>query len=226
MISLLFWEAYFFNQKNRMEKELTKEEKQSLEEQAIETLLQYGARFSVPLKIQSKQVSKKVQWWNKHFPKLAITVRDKRIPKVWNVKKETITDLLAGEKEVYMRYFHIKPLYLGTIDMIRKLELEMNYSEDDIQNNPAIESNKLFKYTELMAKIVAVATLNVSEIADPLSGKVEELQKFFLTHLTSGRLQRLCMIIDQLRNKAGFTNSIRLILQVETTTTPKASRVE
>jgi len=209
-----------------MEKELTNEEKQALEEQAIETLLQYGAKFSVPLKIKPKKTPKLLQWWNKHFPKVAIKLRNRRISKKWDVKKETITDLLAGEKEVYMRHFHIKPLYLGTIDMIRKLELEMNYNEDDIQKNPAIESNKLFKYTELMAKIVAVATLNVSEIADPLSGKVKELQKFFLTHLTSGRLQRLCMIIDQLRNKAGFTNSIRLILQVETTTTPKASRVE
>ena len=62
-------------------KELTKEERLELENQAIETLLQYGAKFSVPLKIFPRTAPKLIQWWNKHFPKLAIRWTDKRVPK-------------------------------------------------------------------------------------------------------------------------------------------------
>jgi hypothetical protein len=208
-------------------KELTKEERLELENQAIETLLQYGAKFSVPLKIFPRTAPKLIQWWNKHFPKLAIRWTDKRVPKKWLVEKEDVSDLMTGTTtELYMRRFHIRPLYLGTIDMIRSLELEIEFNEDAIQKNPSQESEKLFKYNKLMAKIVAVATLNISDVADPLNNEVKDLAKFFYTHLTSARLQRLCMIIDQLKNRGGFTNSIRLILQVPATTIPKADRVE
>ena len=208
-------------------KELTKEERMELENQAIETLLQYGAKFSVPLKILPRTAPKLIQWWNKHFPKLSIKWIDKRVPKKWFVEKEDVSDLMTGTTtELYMRRFHIRPLYLGTIDMLRSLELEIKFDEDAIQKNPAQESEKLFKYNKLMAKIVAVATLNISDVADPLNKEVKDLTKFFYTHLTNARLQRLCMIIDQLKNRGGFTNSIRLMLQVEATTMPKADRVE
>ena len=208
-------------------KELTKEQRLELESQAIETLLQYGAKFSVPLKILPRTAPKVILWWNKHFPKFAIKWTDRRVPWKWLVEKENVTDIMTGATtELYMRQFHIRPLYLGTIDMIRSLELEIEYNEDAIQKRTAIESEKLFRYNKLMAKIVAVATLNISDVADPLSKNVDNLAKFFFTHLTCARLQRLCMIIDQLKNRGGFTNSIRLMLQVETTTTPKANRVE
>ena len=214
-------------EEQKEEKELTKEQRLELEEKAIETLLQYGAKFSVPLKVSPKAAPKWILWWNKRFPGLAIAWRDKRIPKNWIVEKDNVPNVFTGKAdEVYMRRFHIKPLYLGTIDMIRALELEINFNEDAIQNNPTIESEKLLKYTNLMAKIVAVATLNVCDVADPMNKKVSDLQKFFKNHLTTRRLQRLCMIIDQLKDRAGFTNSIRLILQVEATTIPKADRVE
>lgn len=208
-------------------KELTKEQRLELENQAIETLLQYGAKFSVPLKILPRTAPKLIQWWNKHFPMLSIKWTDRRIPRKWFVEKEDVADITTGKTtSLYMRRFHLKPLYLGTIDMIRSLELDINFSEDAIQKNPAQESEKLFKHSKLMAKIVAVATLNVSDIADPLNKDVNDLAKFFHTHLTSARLQRLCMIIDQLKNRGGFTSSIRLMLQVEATTIPKADRVE
>ena len=208
-------------------KELTKEERLELENQAIETFLQYGAKFTVPLKIFRRAAPNCTKGRNKHFPKLAIRWTDKRVPKKWLVEKEDVSDLMTGTTtELYMRRFHIRPLYLGTIDMIRSLELEIEFNEDAIQKNPSQESEKLFKYNKLMAKIVAVATLNISDVADPLNNEVKDLAKFFYTHLTSARLQRLCMIIDQLKNRGGFTNSIRLILQVPATTIPKADRVE
>lgn len=208
-------------------KDLTKEERLELERQAIETLLQYGAKFSVPLKILPRTDPILIQWWNKHFPKLSIKWTDRRVPKKWLIEKEDVPDLMTGTTtELYMRQFHIRPLYLGTIDMIRSLEMEIDFNEDAIQKNPAQESEKLFKYNKLMAKIVAIATLNISDVADPLNKEVNDLSKFFFTHLTCARLQRLCMIIDQLKNRGGFTNSIRLTLQVEATTIPKADRVE
>jgi hypothetical protein len=209
------------------DQELTKEQKLELEEKAIETLLQYGAKFNVPLKIYPKSAPKRIQWWNKHFPKLAIRWKDSRVDPNWNVDIETVTDIsTGGNKDVYMRHFVIRPLYLGTIDFIRALELEIKFDENAIQKEPVAQSEKLFKYTKTMAKIVAVAILNVCDITDPYNDDVPDLQKFLYTHLTCARLQKLCMIIDQLKDRASFTNSIRLILQVEVMTTPKADRVE
>jgi len=209
------------------DKELTREERLDIEEKAIQALLQYGVKFSVPLKIEPSKPSKMILWWNRHFPKWAKSSRDKRIPDKWNVETVEIPDINQGQmKAVYMRNFHIKPLYLGTIDFIRMLAIEIEYNEQSIQENPAIESANLGKYSPLMAKIVAIATLNCCDISDPLYKEVKELQQFFRNHLTVMRLQKLCQIIDQMTNKAGFTSSIRLILQLETETKPKADRVE
>lgn len=213
--------------KNKELSELSREERLDIEEQAIQALLQYGVKFSVPLKIEPVAIPKRILWWNRHFPKFAKSWRDKRIPEDWNVEIVEIPDIILGRtKEVYMRHFHVKPLYLGTIDFIRMLSIEMEYNEQSIQENPAVESENLGKYTSLMAKIVAVATLNCCEISDPLYKEVKSLQKFFKNHLTVMRLQKLCLTINQMSNKAGFTSSIRLILQVETETKPKADRIE
>lgn len=208
-------------------KNLSKEERLELEEQAIQALLQYGVKFSVPLKFEPRKAPKRVLLWNKYFPRWAKDCRDKRIPADWNVEIKEVADINLGQtKEVYMRNFHIKPLYLGTIDFIRMLSIEIEYNEAELQENPMQESGRMMKYIPLMSKITAVAVMNCCEVADPIYKETKPLAKFFRNHLTGMRLQKLCQIISQMSDKGGFTNSIRSIQQVEATTQPRASRVE
>ena len=210
------------------ERELTREERLEIEEQAIQALLQYGVKFSVPLKITPKKAPKRILLWNKIFPNRVKIWRDKRIPKGWNVEITEIPDINLGRnKSVFVRHFHIKPLYLGTIDTLRKLYLEIEFNEESIQDKPIAESKELFKYTSLMAEIAAVATINSGVIADPLDKQTKELKQFFIEHLTVGRLQKMAGVINQMMNPAGFTASIRLIREVGTTKPkPRANRIE
>lgn len=207
-------------------KDLTKEERLELEEKAIEALLQLGVKFSVPLKIYPVKPPKRVLWWNRTFPKMARIWRDKRIPVDWDVSVMEVPDADKGKMvDMYMRNFHIKPLYLGTIDYLRKLYIQIEYNEKDIQEQPIQESKKLFKYIPLMAEIAAVAVINSPEITNKRSKEVEQLKTFFINHLTVARLKKLSDVISQMMNPGGFTSSIRSIREVGTTK-PKANLVE
>lgn len=212
---------------NKKKQDLTREEKLELENQALDALLQYGVKFTIPLRLQPVSAPRLIQFWNRHFSTHAIRWRDRRIPKDWNVTIVGVKDIDTDEDvPTYMRNFHLKPLYLGTIDMIQKIKLDIDFDEKRISENASVESEKLLNNIPTMAKIVAVALLNCSDAADPLNDKVPELQRFMMSHLTVGRLQKLSLIIDQMRNKAGFVNSIRLIFQQEDLTAPKADRIE
>ena len=200
--------------------ELTREERLDIEERAIQALIDMGVKFSVPLKITPGKPSKWILWWNKMFPSKAKIWRDKRIPKDWNVTTEEIPDANLGKiQTVYQRNFFIKPLYLGTIDYLRKLYLNIEYDEATIQDQPIQESKKLFKYIPLVAEIAAVAVLN-----DPC---VKELKQFFIEHLSVKRLEKLSLVISQMMNAGGFTSSIRSIKEIGTTKpNPRANLVE
>lgn len=207
-------------------KDLTKEERLELEEKAIEALLQLGVKFSVPLKIYPVKPPKRVLWWNRTFPKMARIWRDKRIPVDWDVSVMEAPDADKGKMvDMYMRNFHIKPLYLGTIDYLRKLYIQIEYNEKDIQEQPIQESKKLFKYIPLMAEIAAVAVINSPEITNKRSKEVEQLKTFFINHLTVARLKKLSDVISQMMNPGGFTSSIRSIREVGMTK-PKANLIE
>lgn len=207
-------------------KDLTKEERLELEEKAIEALLQLGVKFSVPLKIYPVKPPKRVLWWNRTFPKMARIWRDKRIPVDWDVSVMEVPDADKGKMvDMYMRNFHIKPLYLGTIDYLRKLYIQIEYNEKDIQEQPIQESKKLFKYIPLMAEIAAVAVINSPEITNKRSKEVEHLKTFFINHLTVARLKKLSDVISQMMNPGGFTSSIRSIREVGMTK-PKANLIE
>lgn len=210
-----------------IEKDLTRDEKIELENQAIESLLQYGVKFSVPLKIKPRGIPKLIELWNRLFPSLECHWKDRRIPQEWDVEKIDVLDIYTNKKiPSYMRVFTIKPLYLGTIDMIQKIKLDISFDEKKIQENTSVESEKLMDNISTMAKMVSVAVLNCSEVSVRGSREVLQLQKFFMNHLTVNRLQKLSLIVDQMRNKAGFISSIRLMLKQETQTAPKADRVE
>ena len=208
------------------QKELTREERLAVEEQAINALLSMGVRFSVPLKLSPKKAPGWIRVWNRLFPKKQRIYRDRRIPKDWDVSLEQVPDMTEQRTESrYVRHFTIRPLYLGTIDLIRLESIEIEYNEGKIQDDPVNESKRLFKYADRLAKIVAIAVLNCSEAADPQSRLVKPLQHFFYTHLTVARLEKLVNTIAVMRNPGGFTNSIRLILESRETA-PKADLVE
>ena len=200
------------------ETELTREQRLEIEDKAIQALLSMGAKFTVPLKINPVKPSK---WFNlkkRLFPKRNVVWRDKQIPKDWDVTLTEIPDVETGTmKEVYMRNFHIKPLYLGTIDRLRQLYMLMEYNEDVVQAQPIQESKRLFKYIPQMAEIAAVAVINDPIVADLKNKSVRDLKQFFMEHLTVARLQKLAEVINQMMNPAGFTSSIRLIREMGTT---------
>lgn len=207
-------------------KDLTAEERLDLEEKAIEALLQLGVKFSVPLKIYPVKPPKMVLWWNRKFPKMAKIWRDKRIPLDWDVSVMEVPDADRGRMvDMYMRNFHIKPLYLGTIDYLRKLYIQIEFNEKDVQDKPIQESKRLFKYIPLMAEIAAVAVINSPEITNRQSKEVTRLKEFFMNHLTVARLKKMSDVISQMMNPGGFTSSIRSIREVGTTK-PKANLVE
>lgn len=207
-------------------KNLTREEKLEIEEKAIQALIDMGVKFSVPLKLKVRSTPKWVLWWNRLFPKHIRIWRDSRLPKGWDVTVTEIPDATLGKMQtVYVRNFHIKPLYLGTIDALRRLYIQIEYDEEAIQEQPIQESKKLFKYTSLMAEIASVAVLNNPSTANPLSSEVKELKAFFMENLTVARLQRLSAIISQMMNSGGFTSSIRSIKEIGLTK-PKSNRAD
>lgn len=198
--------------------DLTREQRLELEDKAINALIEMGVKFSVPLKINPVNPPKRILWWNRHFPNHIKVWRDKRIPKGWNVRVESMPDPELGKmKDVYVRNFVIKPLYLGTIDTLRKLYLQIEYDEEKIQDQPIQESKKLFKYIPLVAKIAAVAVLNNPTVTDQDNKDVKDLAKFFVEHLNVSRLKRLADVISQMMNAGGFTSSIRSIREIGTT---------
>lgn len=210
------------------QQELTREQKLEIEDKAIQALLSMGVKFSVPLKIKPVKPSK---WFNlkkRIFRNRKKVWRDKQIPKGWDVTLTDIPDVELGNmKEVYMRNFHIRPLYLGTIDRLRQLYILIEYDEETVQEQPLQESKRLFKYIPQMAEIAAVAVINDSTVTDPKNKAVRELKQFFIEHLTVARLQKLCDVINQMMNPAGFTSSIRLIREMGTTRPkPENERVE
>ena len=198
--------------------DLTREQRLELEDKAINALIEMGVKFSVPLKINPVNPPKRILWWNRHFPNHIKVWRDKRIPNGWNVSVESMPDPELGKmKDVYVRNFVIKPLYLGTIDTLRKLYLQIEYDEEKIQDQPIQESKKLFKYIPLVAKIAAVAVLNNPTVTDQDNKEVKDLAKFFVEHLNVTRLKKLADVISQMMNPGGFTSSIRSIREIGTT---------
>ncbi len=206
--------------------ELTREERLDIESQAIDALLEMGVKFSVPLKIRPKDEPKFHRWVRTHLRFLRLKWRDRRLPESWNVTVAEVPDTETMQMErVYRRNFHVRPLYLGTNDFLRKLYMQIEYDEGAVQEKPIEEGFKQFKYTDLMSKIAAVAIVNKPEVADPLgSREVMEIARFLRTQLTVARLQKLCSTIKVMMNTEGFINSIRLIKGLGTTIPKAAAR--
>lgn len=199
-----------------------------MEQRAIETLLHMGAKLNVPLKIGPRKMPRFYRWWNRHFPNRAKIWRDKRIPKGWDVTIESQMDQTTQKLEsVYVRHFHIKPLYLGTIDALRRLYLTIAYNEEAFDKAPWRESQQYFRYIDTVCEIAAIAVLNSCEVTNTAGKEVRSLKIFFKEHLTVARLRRLAEVISQMMNPVGFTASIRLIREIGTTQPkPQEQRIE
>ena len=78
-------------------RDLTREEQLEIEEKAIQALLDMGAKFSVPLKINPVNPPKRIVWWNKHFPNHVKVWRDRRLPKGWDVSLSEVPDANLGK---------------------------------------------------------------------------------------------------------------------------------
>lgn len=210
----------------KVNEELTQAQRLEIEQKAIDALISMGVRFSVPLKIEPRKAPKSLIWWNTHFPSRAKAWNDPQIPKGWNVTLEDLPDVdLGTTRKTYVRHFHVKPLYLGTIDAVRKLYLQIEFDEGNIEKEPIQETKRLFKYIPVMAEIAAIAIINNPEVANPMSKEVLDLKEFLIAHLTVSRLAKLTAVISTMMNPGGFTNSIRSILEIGTTK-PKADLVE
>lgn len=203
-------------------KDLTREQRLEIEEKAIQALIEMGVKFSVPLKIKPKSPPKWVLLWNRLFPNHTRVWRDGRLPKDWEISVEELPDAtLRKTVKTYTRDFVIKPLYLGTIDYLRRLYIQIEYDEQKIQDEPIQESKRLFKYIHLMAEIASVAVINDPSLTNPNNKELKTLKAFFVNHLTVQRLEKLCAVISQMMDARGFTSSIRFIKEVGTTK-PKA----
>ena len=204
-------------QETQQTQSLTREQRLEIEEKAIQALLDMGVRFSVPLKYSPGKAPWWVRLWNHLVKKYPIAWRDRRIPKSWNDTIEEIPDTNKVKMEmVYMRHFQIKPLYLGTIDKIRQLYLQIEYDEETIQQNPLQETKKLYKYIHIVSQIAAVAIVNNPEVATD-SKAVKSLARFIENHVTVPKLRRLSDVISQMMDPGGFTSSIRSIREVGVT---------
>lgn len=207
--------------------DLTREQRLDIEEKAINALISMGVKFSVPLRIHPVNPPRLISWWNRRFPGRTIVWRDRRIPKGWDVSVESVPDADKGKLvETYNRNFVVRPLYLGTIDLLRKLYLQIEYDEGKVQDEPIQETKRLFKYIPLMATIAAVAVINDPDVTDPRSGRISELADFFVRHLTVARMKKLADIISQMMNSGGFTSSIRSIREIGLTKPKDQPRVD
>ena len=133
----------------------------------------------------------------------------------FSVPKHGLLRLLSKKKE---REFTIVQPFLGTLDMLSEIFLQIEFDEKKIQENPLSESKYLLKYSGKLAQIVAIAVCN-SNTKFRIRGK--KLTRYFLWHLTPEKMLQIVLIISSMNNTMDFINSIRL-MSVVRTTIPKA----
>lgn len=121
------------------------------------------------------------------------------------------------------RTFHIRQLFLGTMDLVSSLYANMEIDEEALEADPIAEGRRLeHKYARTMARIVAVSYLNDKWRIRLFSWYYTS---YFLWRVDPTKLYQLAMIVNTLSNTPDFVNSIRL-LSIVRTAPPKADRIE
>lgn len=124
--------------------------------------------------------------------------------------------------------FTIRQLYLGTIDYLSDLYLQIDIDEERIKEDPQKEARRLSgQYAKLMARVVAIALLN-SYLGIKLFSRI--LSSYLLWKINPQRLFELTIAIKTLSNPADFIASIRSLSLVRTTIPreeqPETDRIE
>lgn len=134
----------------------------------------------------------------------------------FKVKKTSLLQYF-GKKE---REFEIFQPYLGTLDYLSAQYLKLDYSAQKLANENWLNESKRLQaaHSKTCANIVAIAVLN-SKWKIKLFYKF--LANYFFWHLKPDKLSKIAEIILQMSNISDFTNSIRLMSIMETTTAPK-----
>lgn len=137
------------------------------------------------------------------------------IPKFWPLS-------LSKNKEFT---FVIKEPYLGTLDHLSGVSIDLQFNEDDIKEDPWGESKRLAKdHVFKLAKVIAIAYLNNAILIRLFSNL---LAFFFKWTVKPSKLYAYATYMNVISNFGDFTNSIRLISASRTTLpTKKANRVE
>lgn len=197
---------------------ISQQEAKAAEAKAIDTLLENSQTIQIPLNPKALKPSLPARLLSNLFPGL----KNKHLPGDWDI---TIQRDDKG-RQTYLRTMQISPLYLGTIDQIRQLSLQINYDEQDLQQDPIAESRRLFNHIDTVTAIAALATLNAPPKTTKSHKKqLNELKEFYKEHLTPSSLLRLIHLINFMSNPADFLCSIRLV-QMIGSTRPKANPVE
>lgn len=118
------------------------------------------------------------------------------------------------------RSFTIHQPYLGTLDIISRIFLEIEIDENLLQENTLPETRKLIvQSARKCALIVAVSVLNSRWKIKYLS---KMLSRYFLWRIQPDKLLKLAIYINQINNLGDFISSIRLMSMIRTT----APRIE
>jgi hypothetical protein len=137
------------------------------------------------------------------------------------VKFTTTKKILRfGKKE---REWVIKQPYLGTLDHISSVSINMKIDESLIQENPLLESKIIaLENAKHASKVVAIAVINNYNGIKLFSGL---LARYFMWRLTPSKLLQIALLIQSISNFSDFTNSIRL-MTASRTTKPREDLVE
>ena len=123
------------------------------------------------------------------------------------------------------RTFTITQSYLGTLDYLYDLYLQIDIDDNKIKKDGILEARKLFRHASKMAKIVAYAVINSGDKSWLTKIRLALLQRLFLKSIHPKKLHEICYVINVLNNASDFTHSIRL-MSVAQTTAIKANLVE
>lgn len=139
----------------------------------------------------------------------------------FDVEKKSFLRHFSKKKN---RTFTIKQPYLGTLDHLSALFLEMKINEMDIEADPNGESKRLVnRSSKSCARVVAVAVLN-SKWGIRLFTNI--YAAYFMWRVTPKKMWQLAVITNQMCNLGDFTNSIRLMSGARTMKPKVESLVE
>lgn len=138
----------------------------------------------------------------------------------FSTPKRSFLKHLSKKKE---RDFYIFQPYLGTLDHLSELSLQMKIDEKVYESDDMFERLQGYKIlasktARLAAKMAAISVLNSRWKIKLFSGI---LAGYFLWHIQPTHLLQLAMLINKMSNFGDFTNSIRL-MSTARTTAPKS----